>query len=101
MKSDYENIERLYRCEQFQGNMCINVYPVMRATLCGVWIDIGINDKFVNLKARKQWASITEKEAIEQFIYRTKRYIEILEDRLEQARIGMNEAEHEKRKRGW
>jgi hypothetical protein len=57
--------------------------PVKHRTSCGARLKDG---RFVNLKATKQWACNSQKEALESLLARQKRYIGILEARLRYTR---------------
>jgi len=66
-------------------------YRVVKATPCGVWLDIG---RFVKTAARKRFACPTEAEALESFVARKSRQLSILEaqaGRVERA-LGMARA---------
>lgn len=74
------------RASAGQVEIVIEHHAVIRYTPCGAWIDTWEGDKFVNLRAEKQWASATEAEAIDQLYYRKHKQVRILEARLEEAR---------------
>jgi hypothetical protein len=63
-------------------------YPVVRATPCGVWVQIPHTArlKFVNTKARKQFACATVKAARLSFYARKKRQVAILKYQLKRAK---------------
>jgi hypothetical protein len=65
-------------------------YHVTKRTPCGAWL----GSRFVRLNARKQFASNTEKEALESYIARKKRQIGILSAQLREAERGLKIAEH-------
>lgn len=84
----------LYRFEQEYDEHGIEIvlrqYKIAKYTKCGVWI-IGdyIPNKFVNQNARKQFASKTKKEDLEQFIYRKSRHVSILDNQLNAANVAL------------
>jgi len=45
-------------------------YPIVKITPCGVQILVYGEEKFVNLQAKKKWATTTAKEALNQLYYR-------------------------------
>lgn len=57
-------------------------HAILRYTPCGAWVDTFAGEKFVNLRAGKQWASATETEAIDQLYYRKRKQVKILAARL-------------------
>ena len=89
--------EYLYRFEQEHDERGIEIvlkrYKIVRHTKCGVWIyrDFA-GDKFVNLNARKQYASKTQNQALEQFIHRKRRHISILDSQLYYANTALKMA---------
>ena len=79
--------EYLYRFEQEYDERGVEIvlrrYKIISHTKCGVWINLFFDkDKFVNQNARKQYASKTKKQALEQFIYRKRRHVSILDNQL-------------------
>ena len=106
-----ENPELLYRVEErihgrgyidefdnyhptpgYDARTTVVTFEVLRRTKCGVWIDDYGIEKFVLLKARKQYASETVKEAVEQFYWRKRRQVKILRAQLERAEIALEMA---------
>lgn len=70
------------------GNVEIVVerHAILRYTPCGAWIDRFGGEKFVNLRAGKQWASVTETEAVDQLYHRKRTQVRILESRFAEAK---------------
>lgn len=68
-----------------QVDIAIERYLILSYTPSGVWIEQFDGKKFVNLRAGKQWASVTEEEAIDQLYWRKCSQVRILESRLESA----------------
>lgn len=67
-------------------NPCVwfSSYPIVGYTPCGVWIGQGIKrKKFVNLKAQRQWATLTKDEAFNHLKHRKRRQLEILSWKLD------------------
>ena len=64
----------------------LRTYKVLKETPCGAWIDVNFERKFVNLKANKKFACVTEKDAKISFIARKRRQIRILTNQLEDAK---------------
>jgi hypothetical protein len=60
-------------------------HAILRYTPCGVWIDTWKGDKYVNLRAGKQWASTSEAEAIDQLYHRKRAQVRILRTQLADA----------------
>lgn len=87
----------LWRCEPKQYSYVIDAereeygvttprlemtwHHVTKRTPCGAWI----GGRWINLKAAKQWASNTEKEALDGLYHRNKRLRRILTARLDAA----------------
>lgn len=103
--------EVLYRYEVDYGVLKVKEYKVLRKTPKGVWIDKNQRsycycfgdchcaiEKFVLLSGRKRFAYPTTEEALNNFIHRKKRYMVILESRLNIAKIDLAEAENKMRK---
>ena len=88
VSGDYEHIYYKidFICEKFS---------IVKYTRCGVWIKLDYypyKDKFVNLNAKKKYACLTKKEAIESFIKRKNRQIEIPTDQLYHAKKALDMA---------
>lgn len=98
----YRGIEILYRYEDsydcggfdmdgdwIPGPLSTRVhlaeYTIKKFTPCGAWIRYGTKDKFVNFKTKKKFACITPKEALESFLARKAKQIQILQNQLERA----------------
>ncbi len=64
----------------------LHEYPVIKETREGIWIDRYGKKKFILLSARKKFACFSKEEALESFIARKERQIDILESRLSQAK---------------
>lgn len=64
-------------------------FKVIRATPCGLWISYYGKDKFISMRARKQFAAATKVEALDSYIARKNRHISILKSQLSNARIGL------------
>ena len=66
-------------------------FLVIKETPTGVWIyiDGGMNKRFVKNNARKRFACSTEKEALESFYARKKRQIKILKRQLQEAETAL------------
>lgn len=67
----------------------VHTYPIISYTPKGAWIDAYGKQKFVNLRAVKQWACGTVSDAREAFHYRKLRQIQILEAQLRTAKEAM------------
>lgn len=69
------------------GTTSIHVHaiPIVRYTACGAWISEFGYERFVNLRAVKQYASVTKGEAYEQLKHRKRRQVAILRAMLEDA----------------
>jgi len=68
-------------------------FPIVDYTPCGVWITFGYKntkDRFVNLKAGKQYASPTMQEAVDQLKRRKAAEVRILEARLDAAKAALD-----------
>jgi len=92
-----KDVDVLWRCEAKRYSVVIDPdtdlygvtdprleirwHKVIRRTPKGAWL----GDRFVLLTARKRWATNTEDEAIESFIARKHRQIEILKGKLKRA----------------
>jgi hypothetical protein len=80
---------KLIRAESFthSGGTRIHFreYPILKYTACGAWVsDYGF-ERFVNLRAVKQFASTTKGEALDQLKHRKRRQIQIIRHQLENA----------------
>lgn len=53
-------------------------HAILRYTPCGAWVDTWAGERFVNLRAGKQWASTTEAEAVDQLYHRKRAQVRIL-----------------------
>lgn len=87
----HASVPVLYRCKGPARNRQgyrIEAYKILKATACGVWIELNHSRerKFVNLQARKQFASLTVGYAVEQWSRRANRRKVILESQLEELR---------------
>lgn len=71
----------------------VDCYKIAKRTPKGVRLEF--NNKFVNLTAKKQWASETKTEAWSQFIHRKYRHIQILRTQLKAANLHMDAADSE------
>lgn len=98
----YEDIKYAPPLDEFEnpigeGRVAIRLYkfPVLKETPQGVWIDTGLEKKWINLSARKKYACLTEEEAKESFIARKKRQIRILESQLNRAHSALSLAKNE------
>ena len=70
----------------------IEKHVVIRRTPKGAWISSFSHykgERFILLTARKQFASNTIKEAKNQFIFRKRKYISILEDKINDTEIAL------------
>lgn len=65
--------------------LLVERYAIVRYTSCGVWVDDYGRERFVNLRAGKQWASATQDEAVAQLYLRKRAQVRILSGRLEDA----------------
>lgn len=72
-------------CEHYT-EICVERHVILRYTPCGAWIDTYAGERFVNLRSTKQWASVTEAEAIDQLYHRKQSEVRILESLLGNAR---------------
>lgn len=61
-------------------------YPLVRRTPKGVWIDDYGHERFVLLSARRKFACETKEDAMESFIARKRRQLEIYNARAERAK---------------
>lgn len=77
---------RFYRDGSDSVEISIDCHRILSYTPCGVWVATWEGKKFVNLRASKQWASVTEAEAIDQLYYRKRTQVRILESRLVEAK---------------
>ena len=71
-------------------SIVLNTYDIIRQTNCGVWIDNYGTDKFVNLKARKQYACETKAEAKKSFIARKNKQLKILTNQIENITLALS-----------
>jgi hypothetical protein len=68
-------------------------YPLLKKTTKGAWIGDKIYKKWVSNTSKKRFAYPTKEEALKSFILRKKRQINILEKRLDRAKIAINLAQ--------
>jgi len=90
---DKENIKSLYRTDIVYGSIRTNKFFVTKRTKCGVWIADYTRPRFVNLRAKKQYASETKEHALTCFIARKRNYLRILECRVVELKKALNFAE--------
>jgi hypothetical protein len=67
----------------------LSSFHIIKETKCGVWIYVYDKKRFVNLKAKKQFACRTKEEAIMSFKARKKRQVEILSNKLAIAKASL------------
>lgn len=79
----------LYRVVILYDRIHTETYHILSQTECGAWICIFGGKKFVNLKARKQWASVTEQKALDCFIARKNRHLNILRGQIKTIETGL------------
>ena len=83
-------------CGEFVGSGTLKVelreYDVIRYTPCGAWIRRGSIDtpRFINFRARKQFACGTVEEAKESFLARKKAQIRIHQAKVVRAQRAIN-----------
>jgi hypothetical protein len=65
--------------------VCLDIFDVVKETICGSWIDLIGKKKFVNHTCVKQFAYRTEEEALLNFIHRKDKQILILNSQIKQA----------------
>lgn len=93
--NDRENQEIYYRYSNFYGplghvRVNLHKYEVTKHTPAGVWISEGVWDKhFINHKSRKKFAYPDKETALESFKLRKQRQIEILTDKLSDAKVAL------------
>lgn len=83
------NVPVLYRATYNYGYVHLDVFEIIRCTACGVWIRTPYEkaeQRFVNLKAGKQYASLSADAAIDQLYWRKRRQIVILEAQLKHSK---------------
>lgn len=99
----------LYRVQSMKyrdkTELYCHTYPIVKVTPKGNWIEVfglGLKGdrKFVNSNTRKQWASLTEKQALIAFYYRKIRQIRILESQLINTKEALVVATEELKKNG-
>jgi hypothetical protein len=79
----------------YQLKVNLHKYQIIKETPKGVWIKRNyIKDKFILLTAKKKFACRTKEEALESFIARKNRQIEILSGQLEIAKLAKKYAEN-------
>ena len=77
----------------YDVNLELHTYTITKRTPKGVWIDRGWHDaKFVNLTCRKKFANPTKREALEAYLARKIKHIEILIRQTSVLKLGMEEA---------
>lgn len=89
-----------YRYEAFHRTddltlMYLEEYPVLKETPSGVWInDWGMKKRFILTRAHKKWAHPTKAAALEGFIKRRERQIDILTAQLDRAKKALEAAKN-------
>lgn len=85
LNTDYSKPDGWPRLLRASGNasggcvvLTVERYPVIRYTACGVWVSEYGRERFVNLRAGKQWASTTQDEAVAQLYHRKRAQVRIL-----------------------
>lgn len=67
----------------------LRTFLVERKTPCGVWINDGWRDRFINNNTKKQFACATKEEAAISFRARKKAQIKLLQSRLSHAETAL------------
>lgn len=71
-------------------DLVLHTFDVARRTPCGAWIyTTGVDKRFVNLQAKKQFASETPERALDAFHARKRRQVCILRHRLKEAEAAL------------
>jgi hypothetical protein len=86
--------EVLYRYRQSGGRVYVLTFKVIGHTKRCVWIDYMGERKLVSMYSRKRFAYPSKREALENFIARTKRHIMLTEGNLNLARQSLSDAEN-------
>jgi len=73
-----------YHIAEYSASIRCEKYKIVKRTPCGVWIEecTGFR-RFINQNARKQWSYPTHKEALQGFVARKKRQLQILSVQIE------------------
>lgn len=76
---------KLYRYEPLRtyNRFSFIEFKVIKTTPQGAWICVDGFKKFVLLTARKRYACITKREAVESFIARKRKQLKILRDQID------------------
>ena len=77
--------EVLYRATSRGDRILFQEFTIIKYTACGVWFSNYGVEKFVNLRATKQYASMTKQEAVAQLWHRKVRHIHIIRRQLLEA----------------
>lgn len=67
----------------------LEMYPVLKWTRCGAWINLHGTRRFVNLQARKKFACASQSAAHESYVARKRRQIRILQAQIRKAETGL------------
>ncbi len=98
-------VEKLYRYDYYNTGYDVKLscseYIILKRTPCGVWIQDysrKVGKRFVNLNARKQFASESKELAMIGFVKRKERQLSILRGQIcsielaiDKARVGLKE----------
>lgn len=88
-KFDTDNQAYLYRVDWWGDTLVTQRFHIVKHTPKGVWITVDMKKKFVNLTARKQYASETQEQALVGFIKRKECQIKILTTQLTTVKEGL------------
>lgn len=85
----------MYRYESGHSDeeLFLERFKVVGVTPKGRWICVWGKKKFVNITAHKQYACLSEKDALHSFISRKKRQLRILRGQMDRAEAGLQVAE--------
>lgn len=79
---------KLYR---YDWDLVLRTYKVIKETPCGYWVEVDLYDhpsgkRWTSKHSRKRLAYPTKEEALDSFIARKRKQIEILEDQIHNAK---------------
>ena len=79
----------------YSVEICIRQLTVVKYTAAGVWISDYGCERFINLRASKQYASVTEREAKLNLYFRKLRQLQIVQYQKQVAEIAVDQLKKE------
>jgi len=90
----------MYRCTDNpnlynMGSIITNVYPILKTTPKGFWVSTIAGRRWVAAESKNGFAKLTKQAAMEQYFFRKRKQVAILENKLNMAKHFLSLAEAE------